>query len=92
MNRITFQVGTFEVNCSILFENDKALVVDPGHPVLSSQARHTASTWAFGQNTAVWPVSCFCPGSCRDLGDDRSGWGEDLPPAAQSGLSNVTEF
>ena len=30
MNRITFQVGTFEVNCSILFENEKALVVDPG--------------------------------------------------------------
>ena len=30
MKRITFQVGTFEVNCSIVFENDKALVVDPG--------------------------------------------------------------
>ena len=30
MNRITFQVGTFEVNCSILSENDKAIVVDPG--------------------------------------------------------------
>ena len=30
MNRITFQVGTFEVNCSILSENGKAIVVDPG--------------------------------------------------------------
>ena len=30
MNRITFEVGTFEVNCSIIFENGKALVVDPG--------------------------------------------------------------
>ena len=30
MNRTTFQVGTFEVNCSIISENDKAIVVDPG--------------------------------------------------------------
>ena len=30
MNRTTLQVGTFEVNCSILSENDKAIVVDPG--------------------------------------------------------------
>lgn len=30
MKRDTFQVGTFEVNCSIVFENGKALVVDPG--------------------------------------------------------------
>ena len=30
MNRTTFEVGTFEVNCSIIFENGKALVVDPG--------------------------------------------------------------
>ncbi len=30
MNRTTIQVGTFEVNCSILSENGKALVVDPG--------------------------------------------------------------
>ena len=30
MNRTTFEVGTFEVNCSILSENDKAIVVDPG--------------------------------------------------------------
>ena len=30
MNRITFQVGTFEVNCSIICENGKAIVVDPG--------------------------------------------------------------
>ena len=27
---MTFLVGTFEVNCSILFEDSKALVVDPG--------------------------------------------------------------
>ncbi len=30
MERITFSVGTFEVNCSIAFEDGKALVVDPG--------------------------------------------------------------
>jgi glyoxylase-like metal-dependent hydrolase (beta-lactamase superfamily II) len=30
MNRTTISVGTFEVNCSILSENGKALVVDPG--------------------------------------------------------------
>ena len=30
MNRTTFEVGTFEVNCSILSENGKAIVVDPG--------------------------------------------------------------
>jgi len=30
MNRTTFEVGTFEVNCSILGENGKAIVVDPG--------------------------------------------------------------
>ena len=30
MNRTTFQVGTFEVNCSIISESDKAIVVDPG--------------------------------------------------------------
>ena len=30
MNRTTFEVGTFEVNCSILSENSKAIVVDPG--------------------------------------------------------------
>ncbi len=30
MKRITFQVGTFEVNCSIIFENETALIVDPG--------------------------------------------------------------
>ena len=30
MNRITFQVGTFAVNCSIISESDKAIVVDPG--------------------------------------------------------------
>ncbi len=30
MNRTTIQVGTFEVNCSILSENGKAVVVDPG--------------------------------------------------------------
>jgi hypothetical protein len=27
MNRTTFEVGTFEVNCSILSENGKAIVV-----------------------------------------------------------------
>lgn len=30
MERTTFSVGTFEVNCSIIFENGTALVVDPG--------------------------------------------------------------
>ena len=30
MERLTIQVGGFEVNCSILSENGKALVVDPG--------------------------------------------------------------
>lgn len=30
MERTTFSVGTFEVNCSIACENGKALVVDPG--------------------------------------------------------------
>ncbi len=30
MNRTTIQVGSFEVNCSILSENGKAVVVDPG--------------------------------------------------------------
>jgi len=30
MQRTTFQVGTFEVNCSVLYEGDRALVVDPG--------------------------------------------------------------
>ena len=30
MNRTTFEVGTFEVNCSILSENGKAIVVDAG--------------------------------------------------------------
>ncbi len=30
MNRTTIQVGSFEVNCSILNENGKAIVVDPG--------------------------------------------------------------
>ena len=28
---MTIQVGTFEVNCSILSENGKAWIVDPGH-------------------------------------------------------------
>ena len=30
MKRTTFLVGTFEVNCSIVFEGAKALVIDPG--------------------------------------------------------------
>jgi len=30
MERTTLQVGTFEVNCSILSENGKAWIVDPG--------------------------------------------------------------
>ena len=30
MERITIQVGTFEVNCSILSDNGKAWIVDPG--------------------------------------------------------------
>ena len=30
MERMTIQVGTFEVNCSILIENGKAWIVDPG--------------------------------------------------------------
>jgi len=30
MERTTLQVGTFEVNCSILCENGKAWIVDPG--------------------------------------------------------------
>ncbi len=30
MKRTTFQVGTFEVNCSIIYENGVALIVDPG--------------------------------------------------------------
>ena len=30
MERTTIQVGTFEVNCSILSENSKAWIVDPG--------------------------------------------------------------
>ena len=30
MERLTIQVGGFEVNCSILIENGKALIVDPG--------------------------------------------------------------
>ena len=30
MERTTIQVGTFEVNCSILSENGKAWIVDPG--------------------------------------------------------------
>ena len=30
MERTTIQVGGFEVNCSILSENDKAWIVDPG--------------------------------------------------------------
>ena len=30
MERLTIQVGGFEVNCSILSENGKALIVDPG--------------------------------------------------------------
>lgn len=30
MNRTTFEVGTFEVNCSIVSENGKAIAVDPG--------------------------------------------------------------
>ena len=30
MERMTIQVGTFEVNCSILSENGKAWIVDPG--------------------------------------------------------------
>ena len=30
MERITIQVGTFEVNCTILSDNGKAWVVDPG--------------------------------------------------------------
>ena len=36
MNRTTFEVGTFEVNCSIVFENGKALVVEanPENPLL----------------------------------------------------------
>lgn len=31
MERLTIQVGTFEVNCSILSENGKAWIVDPGN-------------------------------------------------------------
>ena len=31
MERLTIQVGTFEVNCSILSENGQAWIVDPGH-------------------------------------------------------------
>jgi len=31
MQRLTLQVGTFDVNCSILHEDDKAWIVDPGH-------------------------------------------------------------
>ena len=30
MERLTIQVGTFEVNCSILSDNGKAWIVDPG--------------------------------------------------------------
>ena len=30
MERTTIQVGGFEVNCSILSENGKAWIVDPG--------------------------------------------------------------
>ena len=30
MERLTIQVGTFEVNCTILSENGKAWIVDPG--------------------------------------------------------------
>ena len=30
MERLTIQVGGFEVNCSILSENGKAWIVDPG--------------------------------------------------------------
>ena len=31
MERLTIQVGTFEVNCSILSDNGKAWIVDPGN-------------------------------------------------------------
>ena len=31
MDRTTIQVGGFEVNCSILSENGKAWIIDPGH-------------------------------------------------------------
>ena len=31
MERLTIQVGLYEVNCSILSENGKAWIVDPGH-------------------------------------------------------------
>ena len=31
MERLTVQVGPYEVNCSILSENGKAWIVDPGH-------------------------------------------------------------
>ena len=31
MKRMTIQVGTFEVNCSILSENGRAWIVDPGN-------------------------------------------------------------
>ena len=31
MERLTIQVGTFEVNCSILSEDGKAWIVDPGN-------------------------------------------------------------
>lgn len=31
MERLTIQVGSYEVNCSIMSENGKAWIVDPGH-------------------------------------------------------------
>lgn len=31
MERLTIQVGSYEVNCSIIYENGKAWIVDPGH-------------------------------------------------------------
>ena len=31
MERLTIQVGLYEVNCSILSEDGKAWIVDPGH-------------------------------------------------------------
>ena len=31
MERLTIQVGSYEVNCSIISENGKAWIVDPGH-------------------------------------------------------------
>lgn len=43
MERITLQVGSFEVNCSLLAEGRKALIVDPGQEaerILAALAEH----------------------------------------------------